>query len=56
MGHKFPCSYKCKNKYRKEFSLQVVGDDLLMSTPKRIEKAIGEAACNALVLKVPTAS
>lgn len=31
---------------------QVVGDDLLMSTPKRIEKAIGEAACNALLLKV----
>ncbi|PIN23954.1 Enolase [Handroanthus impetiginosus] len=31
---------------------QVVGDDLLMSNPKRIERAIQEAACNALMLKV----
>ncbi|XP_059626543.1 cytosolic enolase 3 [Cornus florida] len=31
---------------------QVVGDDLLMSNPKRIEKAIQESACNALLLKV----
>ncbi|KAF5203937.1 Enolase [Thalictrum thalictroides] len=31
---------------------QVVGDDLLMSNPKRIEKAIGDFTCNALVLKM----
>lgn len=31
---------------------QVVGDDLLMSNPKRIEKAVRESACNALLLKV----
>ncbi|KAF6146996.1 hypothetical protein GIB67_036715 [Kingdonia uniflora] len=30
---------------------QVVGDDLLMSNPKRIEKATGELICNALLLK-----
>ncbi|KAJ8437902.1 hypothetical protein Cgig2_031418 [Carnegiea gigantea] len=33
---------------------QVVGDGLLMSNPKRIEKAIQESTCNALMLKVPT--
>lgn len=32
--------------------LQVVGDDLLMSNPKRIERAIRESTCNALLLKV----
>lgn len=31
---------------------QVVGDDLLMSNPKRIQRAIQESACNALLLKV----
>ncbi|KAL8140232.1 hypothetical protein V2J09_006253 [Rumex salicifolius] len=31
---------------------QVVGDDLLMSNTKRIEKAIQENTCNALLLKV----
>ncbi|KAI3918450.1 hypothetical protein MKX01_041770 [Papaver californicum] len=31
---------------------QVAGDDLLMSNPKRTEKAIDEFTCNALVLKV----
>ncbi|WVY89984.1 hypothetical protein V8G54_035498 [Vigna mungo] len=31
---------------------QIVGDDLLMSNAKRIEKAITESACNALLLKV----
>ncbi|KAH6765363.1 cytosolic enolase [Perilla frutescens var. hirtella] len=30
---------------------QVVGGDLLMSSPKRIERAIREAACNSLLLK-----
>ncbi|KAJ4725666.1 Enolase [Melia azedarach] len=31
---------------------QVVGDDLLMSNPKRIERAIHESTCNALLLKI----
>ncbi|XP_062173103.1 cytosolic enolase 3 [Alnus glutinosa] len=31
---------------------QVVGDSLLMSNPKRIQRAIQESACNALLLKV----
>ncbi|XP_059430766.1 cytosolic enolase 3-like [Corylus avellana] len=31
---------------------QVVGDGLLMSNPKRIQRAIQELACNALLLKV----
>lgn len=31
---------------------QVVGDDLLMSNPKRIERAVQDSACNALLLKV----
>ncbi|KAL5717233.1 phosphopyruvate hydratase [Ranunculus cassubicifolius] len=31
---------------------QVVGDDLLMSNTKRIEKAIDEFTCNALLLKM----
>ncbi|GER29406.1 enolase family protein [Striga asiatica] len=33
---------------------QVVGDDLLTSNPKRIERAVQEATCNALLLKVGT--
>uniref|UniRef100_A0A1D1XZC4 phosphopyruvate hydratase n=2 Tax=Anthurium amnicola TaxID=1678845 RepID=A0A1D1XZC4_9ARAE len=31
---------------------QVVGDNLMMSDPKRIEKAINEASCNGLLLKI----
>ncbi|KAF5446808.1 hypothetical protein F2P56_032409 [Juglans regia] len=31
---------------------QVVGDDLLMSNPQRIQRAIQESTCNALLLKV----
>ncbi|XP_021278214.1 cytosolic enolase 3 [Herrania umbratica] len=31
---------------------QVVGDDLLMSNPKRMERAIHESACNSLLLKI----
>ncbi|KAH9701558.1 cytosolic enolase 3 [Citrus sinensis] len=33
-------------------TLQVVGDDLLMSNPKRIERAILDSTCNALLLKI----
>jgi len=32
--------------------IQIVGDDLLVTNPKRIEKAIAEKSCNALLLKV----
>ncbi len=31
---------------------QIVGDDLLVSNPERIRKAIAEKACNALLLKL----
>jgi len=31
---------------------QIVGDDLLVTNPKRIQKALQEKACNALLLKV----
>ncbi|KAG2257832.1 hypothetical protein Bca52824_077126 [Brassica carinata] len=31
---------------------QIVGDDLLVTNPKRVEKAIKEKSCNALLLKV----
>ncbi|XP_043850701.1 alpha-enolase-like isoform X2 [Dromiciops gliroides] len=32
--------------------IQVVGDDLTVTNPKRIEKAVSEKACNCLLLKV----
>eukprot|EP00969_Alexandrium_andersonii_P261611 11565670-Alexandrium_andersonii.AAC.1 len=32
--------------------MQIVGDDLLVTSTKRIEKALGVGACNALLLKV----
>ncbi|KAJ7526654.1 hypothetical protein O6H91_16G017300 [Diphasiastrum complanatum] len=32
--------------------IQIVGDDLLVTNPKRVAKAIEEKACNALLLKV----
>ncbi|KAF5457732.1 hypothetical protein F2P56_021812, partial [Juglans regia] len=32
--------------------VQIVGDDLLVTNPKRVGKAIQEKACNALLLKV----
>ena len=32
--------------------LQVVGDDLLVTNPKRVQQAIEKKACNALLLKV----
>merc|ERR1711988_695015 len=30
----------------------IVGDDLLVTNPKRVQKAIDDKACNALLLKV----
>lgn len=32
--------------------VQIVGDDLLVTNPSRIEKALSQKACNALLLKV----
>lgn len=32
--------------------LQIVGDDLLVTNPKRVQKGIDEKACNALLVKV----
>lgn len=32
--------------------VQIVGDDLLVTNPKRVEKAINQKTCNALLLKV----
>lgn len=32
--------------------IQIVGDDLLVTNPKRIQTAIEKKACNALLLKV----
>lgn len=32
--------------------VQIVGDDLLVTNPKRVQKAIDENACNALLLKI----
>lgn len=36
----------------KKTSIQIVGDDLLVTNPKRIKVAIEKKACNALLLKV----
>merc|ERR1711959_720583 len=33
-------------------SVQIVGDDLLVTNPKRVQKALDISACNALLLKV----
>lgn len=33
-------------------SIQVVGDDLTVTNPKRIAKGVAEKACNCLLLKV----
>jgi enolase len=32
--------------------IQLVGDDLLVTNPERVKKAIGEKACNALLVKL----
>merc|ERR1711915_824894 len=36
----------------KETSIQIVGDDLTVTNPKRIQTAIDKKACNGLLLKV----
>ncbi|KAJ0483344.1 putative phosphopyruvate hydratase [Helianthus annuus] len=32
--------------------VQIVGDDLLVTNPTRVQKAISEKTCNMLLLKV----
>lgn len=32
--------------------VQIVGDDLLVTNPTRVQRAIDDSACNALLLKV----
>jgi len=32
--------------------IQIVGDDLLVTNPQRVQRAISEAACNALLVKL----
>jgi len=39
-------------KLTSETDIQIVGDDLLVTNPKRIQTAIDKKACNALLLKV----
>ncbi len=41
-------NFTAKNGHR----LQIVGDDLLVTNPKRVARAIEENACNALLVKV----
>ena len=36
--------------------IQIVGDDLLVTNPKRISTAIDKKACNGLLLKVKAIS
>ena len=38
--------------FNKETKVQVVGDDLTVTNPKFIKKAIEQKSCNALLLKV----
>uniref|UniRef100_A0A3Q2HBA6 phosphopyruvate hydratase n=1 Tax=Equus caballus TaxID=9796 RepID=A0A3Q2HBA6_HORSE len=39
-------------KFTASAGIQVVGDDLTVTNPKRIAKAVGEKSCNCLLLKV----
>ena len=38
--------------FTKSTDIQIVGDDLLVTNPKRIQTGIEKKACNALLLKV----
>ncbi|XP_033897864.1 gamma-enolase [Acipenser ruthenus] len=40
------------SKFTGNVGIQVVGDDLTVTNPKRIERAVEEKACNCLLLKV----
>ncbi|KYO22316.1 hypothetical protein Y1Q_0002916 [Alligator mississippiensis] len=39
-------------KFTANVAIQIVGDDLTVTNPKRIERAVEEKACNCLLLKV----
>lgn len=49
----FEDSWESWKKLTRELSgaLSIVGDDLLVTNPKRVEKAISEKACNAILIK-----
>ncbi|XP_040181876.1 alpha-enolase isoform X2 [Rana temporaria] len=40
------------SKFTADVGIQVVGDDLTVTNPKRIEQAVAKKACNCLLLKV----
>lgn len=44
--------FKAFHNFKKQTNIQVVGDDLLVTNPKRIKEAIDYKMCNALLLKV----
>jgi len=44
--------WEAYTKMTKEMPIQIVGDDLLVTNPKRVQKGIDIKACNALLLKV----
>ena len=46
------CRIVCRCQAEQLLLLQVVGDDLLVTNPTRVQTAIEKKACNALLLKV----
>uniref|UniRef100_A0A8C9UJC0 phosphopyruvate hydratase n=1 Tax=Spermophilus dauricus TaxID=99837 RepID=A0A8C9UJC0_SPEDA len=44
--------WKAWQKFTSSAGIQVVGDDLTVTNPKRIAKAVSEKSCNCLLLKV----
>jgi len=44
--------WEAYTKMTAEIGIQIVGDDLLVTNPKRVKKGIDTKACNALLLKV----
>jgi len=44
--------WEAYSKMTSEMPIQIVGDDLLVTNPKRVQKGIDIKACNALLLKV----
>ena len=40
------------SKYQATTDIQIVGDDLTVTNPKRIQTAVEKKACNCLLLKV----
>ena len=61
MPNKKPEYYMYKCLYQKcilffqltaETDIQIVGDDLTVTNPKRIQMAVDKKSCNALLLKV----